>query len=255
MEWTLSLHIPLASIETCFLPGVYLSGMAWGEMGIWCCSATHCFCERYQKNISNFQLNITLSFGVTVIPFKQLPIGIKAFDVWIAKLELHGLFVYYKSLISTLIFCIFHFYCRHFTSPFCLFSHSSYSDAETMRFSQCHLFKLYSFVSLKSSQLMQPKTLCCHFLLPLFWKSYFLTFNKKEKKKIKLWTDKPVIFQIKLWFLVHASLILYISTADCPPATLPSHPPFLYQIHFSISLQIKSSIPRDIKQTQHKKIQ
>lgn len=104
-------------------------------------------------------------------------------------------------MISTLIFWIFHFYCRHFTSPFCLFSHSSYSDAETMRFSQCHLFKLYSFVSLKSSQLTQPNTLCCHFLLPFFWKSYFLPFNKKEKKKIKIWTDKPVIFQIKLWFL------------------------------------------------------
>lgn len=147
MEWTFSLHIPLASIQTCFPTRSVLvrHGLRWNGNLVY--SATHCFCERYQKNISNFQLNITLSFGVTFIPFKQLPIGIRAFDVWIAKLELHGLFVYYKSLISTLIFCVFHFYCRHFTSPFCLFSHSSYSDAETMRLSQCHLLKLYSLVS------------------------------------------------------------------------------------------------------------
>ena len=156
-----------------------------GEFGVFLCT-TLLLWEKSKEHIK-FQSNNTLYLRITFISFKQLPIGIKAFDIWMAKLTLQGICVYYRFDFCSDILCISFSLC---TFPLVFFSsqvsHSSYPDPGTIRLSQCHLLKPHSLVSLQNFQLLQKITLSTHFLLTISVRAIYPSFQQKKEKVINM---------------------------------------------------------------------
>ena len=113
-------------------------------MVILCCSALYYFCVRNQGSYKF--LNWTIPSMCDLPPFhlKNLPLGIKASDVWITEPAFHGVFII--VLISLVIHTVYFIFIAHiFTSLFSIgFSHFCNSYLGKVRFAKCSLLKSHS---------------------------------------------------------------------------------------------------------------